>query len=109
MEQCVIYTPQNNKFYKEENLLNISAQYNKNIKMCKTQDMRLEHEFTESEVEDSVSTLKLRKAPGIDGIQAEHLKYGGRTAILYLCKLFNGINSKGMEKRYCYTLIQRGW
>ena len=55
--------------------------------MCKTQEMRLEHEITESEVADAVSTLKLRKAPGIDGIQAEHLKYGGRTAILYLCKL----------------------
>ena len=38
------------------------------------QDMRIEHEFTESEVADAVSTLKLRKAPGIDGIQAEHLK-----------------------------------
>ena len=105
-----IYTPQNNKSYKEENLLNINAQY-KDIKMCKTQDMRLEHEITESEVADAVSTLKLRKAPGIDGIQAEHLKYGGRTAILYLCKLFNGIIKIGIiprewKKRYCYTLIK---
>ena len=64
-----IYTPQNNKCYIEENLLNINAQY-KDIKMCKTQDMRLELEITESEVADAVSTLKLRKAPGIDGIQA---------------------------------------
>ena len=45
---------------------------------------------------DEVSTLKFRKAPGIDGIQAEHLKYGGRTAILYLCKLFNGIFKIGI-------------
>ena len=64
-----IYTLQNNKCYIEENLLNINAQY-KDIKMCKTQDMRLELEITESEVADAVSTLKLRKAPGIDGIQA---------------------------------------
>ena len=61
--------------------------------------MRLEHEFTESEVADAVSTFKLRKAPGIDGIQAEHLKYGGRTAILYLWKLFNGIIKIGIIPR----------
>ena len=67
--------------------------------MCKAQDMRIEHEFTESEVADALSTLKLRKAPGIDGIQAEHLKYGGRTAILYLCKLFNGIIKIGIIPR----------
>ena len=64
---------------KQQVLLNINTQY-KDIQMCKTQEMRLEHEITESEVADAVSTLKLRKAPGIDGIQAEHLKYGRRTA-----------------------------
>jgi hypothetical protein len=44
----------------------------------------------------SVNSLKLCKAPGIDDIQEEHLKYGGHKITSCLCKLFCGIIKCGM-------------
>ena len=35
--------------------------------------------------------MKLRKAPGHDFIQNEHIKYGGKTLANAITKLFNGI------------------
>ena len=43
----------------------------------------------------AITSLKLRKAPGTDGIQAEHLKYGGKSVIHYICALFNSILKVG--------------
>lgn len=91
----IIYAPKNNNNYDEENLQNINKLYDI-IKSENECDKRLEYEISESEVNQAVNSLKLRKAPGIDGIQAEHLKYGGHKITFYLCKLFCGIIKCGM-------------
>ena len=45
-------------------------------------------EINVSEVSKAVSRLKLNKAAGFDGIQPEHIKYGGFTLALYLSVAF---------------------
>ena len=44
---------------------------------------------TEKEVSDLISQLKTGKACGYDGVDSEHLKYGGPKLISVLSKLFN--------------------
>lgn len=85
-----VFTPQNNSIYDKENFLRINKLY-EDVKSYNECDKRLKYEVSESEVDQAVNSLKLRKAPGIDSIQAEHLKHGDNKVIFYLCKLFNGI------------------
>ncbi|KAK3098283.1 hypothetical protein FSP39_017953 [Pinctada imbricata] len=49
----------------------------------------------EDEIHKCIRSLKNRKAPDVDLLQAEHLKYGGKTVIVCLRKLFNAIVSNG--------------
>lgn len=59
----------------------------------------------------AIVSLKLRKAPGVDTVQAEHLKYGGNKVAVYLSRLSKGIIKVGKFpnewKRYKLTYIQR--
>ena len=48
-------------------------------------------QFTEDEVGKFLKKMKVRKAPGYDGIQAEHIKYGGQSCLLALTKIYNSI------------------
>lgn len=52
-------------------------------------------EFEIDEVMKAISTLKSRKAPGIDNIQNEHLKFGGRKLHIAIQQLYNGIMKVG--------------
>ena len=49
----------------------------------------LEEPFTFNEIRDSIKKLHLKKAPGHDGITAEHLRYGGYALCVKVCYLFN--------------------
>ena len=49
----------------------------------------LEIPFTPKEIGDSIMKLHLRKAPGHDGVTAEHLRYEGHVLCQTLCYLFN--------------------
>ncbi len=49
----------------------------------------LKSPITTEEVQEPCKSLKVGKAPGLDGIQPEHLKYGGPIMHIYLAKLFN--------------------
>ena len=51
--------------------------------------------FTEEEVDEAVQTLKLGKAAGPDGIEPEHLVFGGRLLVQHLTCLFNAIVLSG--------------
>lgn len=82
-----IYTPQSNDRYDDENFQTISSEY-VNMKFLNECDERLEYEIAESEVNKGIVSLKLRKAPGVDNVHAEHLKYGGKKVALYLSRLF---------------------
>ena len=52
--------------------------------------------FTEEEVNEAVQTLKLDKAAGPDGIEPEHLVFGGRLLVQHLTRLFNAIVLSGL-------------
>ena len=51
----------------------------------------LEEPFTYDEVRKCINKLHLRKAPGHDGITAEHLRYGGPPLCRFICILFNSM------------------
>lgn len=71
-----IYTPYSNDRYDDENFRTLSSEYG-NIKSLNESDERLEYENSESEVNKAIVSLKLRKAPGADTVQAEDLEYSG--------------------------------
>ncbi|KAK3106167.1 hypothetical protein FSP39_014105 [Pinctada imbricata] len=48
-------------------------------------------EISSTEIQNCIRNLKYRKAPGVDELQAEHVKYGGTEVEIYLCILFNRI------------------
>ena len=49
----------------------------------------IDDEFTVEEIEFALKKLKSGKAGGIDGLLAEHLKYGGPFIVLWLKQIFN--------------------
>ena len=64
------------------------------IKLLENQSLQneeflLDISFTADEVSRAVARLKKRKAPGPDGLMAEHLKGGGETVIIWLMKILN--------------------
>lgn len=61
-----------------------------------TYDQILDSEFTEKEIHERISSLKKNKAPGIDGILNEMLKYGRFYLVPMLTKLFNNVLDKGI-------------
>ena len=66
---------------------------------AEVEDLQSKHLVDKSNVERIASTdiakqlakMKNKKAPGYDGLTAEHLKYAGKTANLIISTLFNGI------------------
>ena len=54
---------------------------------------RIRHVQT-SELSKLIKSLPNKKAPGIDGISFEHLKFGGQLLVDHLCNLFNLILEK---------------
>ena len=56
-------------------------------------DQILDVEVTADEVESALLFLKLGRSKGTDGLNAEHLLYGGKTVVLWLRKIFNSIIS----------------
>jgi len=47
--------------------------------------------FTAEEITKAVSSLKLRKAAGPDGLMAEHLSIGGDTLVIWLMNILNSV------------------
>ena len=68
-------------------------EYNDIIDM--THEDELNYSITFSEVEKLIRTLKLQKAPGIDNITNEHIRYGGKSLMCALTFLFEQIRKTG--------------
>ena len=51
--------------------------------------------FSIEEIDIAVKSLKLRKSPGVDRINNEHLRYAGRKLFILLTKPFNAFISVG--------------
>ena len=54
-------------------------------------DQIVDTPFTTEEIEEAVKKLKCGKSGGVDGLQPEHIKYGGHSLILWLQRIFNAI------------------
>ena len=55
------------------------------------EEFLLEVLFAADEVTRALARLKKRKAPGPDGLMAEHLKRGGQIVVIWLMKILNAI------------------
>ena len=71
------------RIYKRRLLKVLESQLQQNEKFL------LDVPFTADEVSRAVARLKKRKAPGPDGLMAEHLKGGGEGVVIWLMKILN--------------------
>ena len=55
------------------------------------EDFVLDCDFTVDEIEYALKHLKSNKSGGADGLDAEHLKFGGPTVVLWLKRILNRI------------------
>ena len=55
------------------------------------EEFLLDVPFTAKEVSGAVSRLKGKKAPGPDGVMAEHLKFGGEVFVIWLMRILNAV------------------
>ena len=85
-----IYTPVNDPKYDREHYEYVNLKVKEYNEMVDT-DRFLENDFSFKEVELAVNKLHSKKACGMDGISAEHLKYGGKSLVSVLRTLFNWI------------------
>ena len=61
------------------------------VQSCMNEEFLLDVPFTAEEVSKAVNRLNRRKAPGPDGLMAEHLKAGGDVVITWLMKILNDV------------------
>ena len=64
----------------------------------------LDTPFTIEELERALHKLKIRKACGLEGLSAEHLKFGGQAILTWLLKIFNSI----IELEAIPDILKRG-
>ena len=55
------------------------------------EEFLLDVPFAAEEVSGAVTRLKGRKAPGPDGLMAEHLKSGGEVVVIWLMRILNAV------------------
>ena len=73
------------------------------LKSHKKEEYLLDVHFTVEEVSRAVSKLK-KKAPGPDGLLAEHLKAGGEAVVIWLMNILNAT----VELESAPTVLKRG-
>ena len=61
------------------------------VQSFSTHEGLLDTDFSAEVVATAVARLKAGKAPGPDGLTAEHLKAGGGAVIMWLCTILNAI------------------
>lgn len=59
----------------------------------------LDSPFTFEELNTAIRQLNLSKAPGIDKVTNEHIRYGGKMLIEEITKLFNAIRTYGKHSK----------
>ena len=70
----------------------------------KNEEYLLDVPFTTEEVSRAVSKLKKKKAPGPDGLLAEHLRAGGEAVVIWLMNILNAT----VELESVPTVLKRG-
>ena len=61
------------------------------VQSCKNEVFLFDVHFTAKEMSRAVNRLKRRKALGLDGLMAKHLKAGGDAVITRLIKILNDV------------------
>lgn len=82
---CDLYTPLESEMF-DTNFKETVDRHINEVDMEPRNDdsVILSSPITSEEVKETCQTLKVGKAPGLDGIQSEHLKYAGPFAYSYL-------------------------
>lgn len=55
------------------------------------EEILLDTPFSAEEVSVAIAKLKSRKAAGLDGLMAEHLKVGGESVVIWLMNILNAV------------------
>ena len=73
------------------------------------EDFILDYDFTVDEIECALKHLKSNKSGGADGLDAEHLKFGGHIVVLWLKRILNGIIQleRIWSRRRCESCMQQ--
>lgn len=102
-----LYTPDDNEDFDQNTKVTVESAYDDILKSCSDcNDLLPGGVITEHEVNQTIKLLKRRKACGYDGIQHEHLIYGGSSVIACLTKLFNKVIEVGkIPNAWKYGLI----
>ena len=89
-----LYTPKEVNEYCKETISEVEDQLPEMLSSSYSRvSTVLAEPFTQEEVTDTCSSLKNRKAPGLDGVTSEHLKFGGVKLIALLTLLVNAITN----------------
>ena len=87
-----VYTPLSDIDFDSDFKTEIEEQYDFFKLQCAASNDELPGgPITVADIEKVIQKLKLRKAPGEDGISNEHIKYSGPKTISCLVKLFNAV------------------
>ena len=83
-----ISTPKISKNFDELHFQHVTTQVKE---LCKRDDISkfLEIPISETEVRNAIKKLNNNKAPGYDGITAEHIKFAGESLVYTLCLIYN--------------------
>ena len=96
-------TPKFEQEFDQEHYDNVTAQVEE-WSLLDDLNPFLEEPFSLKEVECAIKKLHLKKAPGHDGVTAEHIRYGGPDLCRVLCELYN----RCVEEEYIPCNFRRG-
>ena len=85
-----LYTPNTKGHFNEEFKVQIEDELQQMIEESQNRNTNLTP-FKNEDIENICSTLKTKKAPGYDGIAAEHFKFAGPKCMEIVAKIFNSI------------------
>ena len=83
-------TPKSDPVYDDQHFNTVNEHIESWLKMGDSDDF-LCSKFNEQELSDAILKLNSGKAPGMDNVTAEHLKFGGRPIVRILVTLCNWI------------------
>ncbi|CAG2221397.1 unnamed protein product [Mytilus edulis] len=87
-----VYTPTENSKFDNDFKVHVTEFVDRTLESCATNNGLLPGgEITLYEIETVVRNLKLRKAPGYDKLQNEHVRYSGKKLHTVILRIFNAV------------------
>ena len=83
-----ISTPKESEYFDNDHFQHVTDQV-RLLSTLRDTSIFLENPISDFEVRKAVEKLNNKKAPGFDGITAEHIKFAGESLVHVLCLLYN--------------------